>query len=203
MAPATALSLRATDPDLFWFGMPRIVQWAIYGACFFLVWFLFAVAKSELKHSDDKTSGQGAQAANLPLLRQLRRHLRATMNTTIALVHFLTSILTGLGGFFTDPRLAPLAGAGLGACFYILIKLQPYLENRSFDPKYAASYVTRFVIGVVAGVILAAIVNAYVVCKTHGEEHSIKCLSPAIVAILGSSLPKRWNKSSSGLSKCS
>lgn len=106
------------------------------------------------------------------------------MNTTIALLHFCTNIFTGLQGFFTDPRLAPLAGACLGACFYILIKLQPYLENRSFDPKYNSAYVTRFVIGVVAGVILAAIVNAYVVCRP-GDEHSIKCLSPAIIAILG------------------
>src|SRR5882724_1963980 len=106
------------------------------------------------------------------------------MNITIALLHLSTNIFTELQGFFTDPRLAPLAGACLGACFYILIKLQPYLENRSFDPKYNSAYVTRFVIGVVAGVILAAIVNAYVTCGP-GDEHSIKCLSPAIIAILG------------------
>lgn len=60
VAPATALSLRETDPDLFWFGMPRIVQWAIYGACFFLLWFLFAVANS-VKKQDEKTPEQTAK----------------------------------------------------------------------------------------------------------------------------------------------
>jgi hypothetical protein len=49
VAPATALSLRETDPELVWFGMPRIVQWAIYGAAIFLVWFLISVPKPELK----------------------------------------------------------------------------------------------------------------------------------------------------------
>lgn len=48
VAPATALSLRETDPDVVWFGMPAIVQWAICGACFFLIWFLLAVPKPEL-----------------------------------------------------------------------------------------------------------------------------------------------------------
>src|ERR1700737_2838486 len=37
VAPATALSLRETDPELKWFGMPRIVQWAIGGALLFMI----------------------------------------------------------------------------------------------------------------------------------------------------------------------
>ena len=60
VAPATALSLRETDPDLVWFGMPPIVRWAIYGACFFLLWFLFAVANS-VKKQDEKTPEQTAK----------------------------------------------------------------------------------------------------------------------------------------------
>lgn len=40
-----------------------------------------------------------------------------------------------------------LCGAGLGAGFYTLLKTQPYLANRSFDPKYNASYVNRFITG--------------------------------------------------------
>jgi hypothetical protein len=55
VAPATALSLRETDPDVVWFGMPPIVQWAICGACLFLVWFLLAVPKPELPK---RTTGQ-------------------------------------------------------------------------------------------------------------------------------------------------
>jgi hypothetical protein len=48
VSPATALSLRETDPDVVWFGMPRIVQSAIVGAALFLIWFLFAVPKPQL-----------------------------------------------------------------------------------------------------------------------------------------------------------
>jgi hypothetical protein len=48
VAPATALSLRETDPELHWLGMPRIVQLALIGACGFMLWFLIAVPKPEL-----------------------------------------------------------------------------------------------------------------------------------------------------------
>jgi Na+-transporting NADH:ubiquinone oxidoreductase subunit NqrC len=89
--------------------------------------------------------------------------------------------------FFADDRFAPIAGAGLGACFYILMKLQPYLENRSFDPKYNSAYITRFVIGMVAGVILAN-VSAYIFHPVQNPQtitDSIKSFSPAVVGILG------------------
>jgi hypothetical protein len=66
VAPATALSLRATDPELFWFGMPRIVQWAIYGALVFMVWFLVCASKVELKTLNDQTAAQSAQASVSP-----------------------------------------------------------------------------------------------------------------------------------------
>jgi hypothetical protein len=60
VAPATALSLRETDPELVWFGMPRIVQWTIYGAAIFLVWFLICVPKPELKKPKEDTTRQPA-----------------------------------------------------------------------------------------------------------------------------------------------
>jgi hypothetical protein len=65
VVPATALSLRATDPELFWFGMPRIVQWAIYGALVFMVWFIIC-ASNEVKKSNDETSGQKAETTASP-----------------------------------------------------------------------------------------------------------------------------------------
>src|SRR5438067_4171591 len=95
------------------------------------------------------------------------------------------SVLITLYHFLSDEKCAPVAGAGLGACFYILMKLQPYLENRSFDPKYNSAYLTRFVVGMVAGVILAYVVRAYVTCDDPEHPTGIKCLSPAIIAILG------------------
>ena len=66
VAPATALSLRETDPELVWFGMPRIVQWAIYGAAIFLVWFLISVPKPELKKPKDDVSPPTAQTTASP-----------------------------------------------------------------------------------------------------------------------------------------
>ena len=73
-------------------------------------------------------------------------------------------------------------GACIGSFFYLLMRVQPYLQNRTFDPKYNSAYLTRLVTGVVAGVILAYVVRAYVPCK---GGTGIACLSPAIVAILG------------------
>jgi hypothetical protein len=107
------------------------------------------------------------------------------MNTSIAL-HFFANGAIGLSGFFTDEKFAPVAGAGLGACFYILMKLQPYLENRSFDPKYNSAYLTRFVIGMVAGVILAYI-WVYLFSQPHASSNnfSLTSFSPGIIGILG------------------
>ena len=47
-----------------------------------------------------------------------------------------------------------IAGATLGACFYVLVKTQPYLVSRSYDPKYNAVYISRSITGIVSGVIL-------------------------------------------------
>jgi Na+-transporting NADH:ubiquinone oxidoreductase subunit NqrC len=95
---------------------------------------------------------------------------------------YLASILS----IISDPKFAPVAGAGLGACFYILMKLQPYLENRSFDPKYNSAYITRFVIGIVAGVILAY-VWAHLFNKQSSENKSfaLQSFSPGVIGILG------------------
>lgn len=46
-------------------------------------------------------------------------------------------------------------GALLGASFYVLLRTQPYLVNRSYDPKYNGVYITRIITGVVSGMILS------------------------------------------------
>jgi hypothetical protein len=94
-------------------------------------------------------------------------------------VHIVVSFIN-----LSDAKFAPVAGAGLGACFYILMKLQPYLETRSFDPKYNSAYVTRFVIGMVAGVILAYI-WAYLFTDETGSQSALHYFSPGIIGILG------------------
>jgi hypothetical protein len=87
-----------------------------------------------------------------------------------------------------DIDLSSIMGACLGACFYILMKLQPYLENRSFDPKYNSAYATRFVIGMVAGVIIAYVWSSYIsqpVPNPKTIQESARSFSPGVVGILG------------------
>jgi len=68
-------------------------------------------------------------------------------------------------------------GAALGASFSILLKTQPYLVNRTFDPKYNTVYISRFITGIVAGVILAVGVSQQL--GTGGK------FPPGTLAILG------------------
>ncbi|GAB2866591.1 hypothetical protein GCM10027277_39350 [Pseudoduganella ginsengisoli] len=79
------------------------------------------------------------------------------------------------------PMLNIFAGAGLGASFYILLRTQPYLENRSYDPKYNAAYFSRFVTGLIAGVILASALRPVLV-QSGG---TVATLGAGILAILG------------------
>src|SRR2546423_8575332 len=50
--------------------------------------------------------------------------------------------------------------ASLGSTFYVLIKTQPYLVERTFDPKYNNAYVSRLITGIVGGVILAYVLSS-------------------------------------------
>jgi hypothetical protein len=74
-------------------------------------------------------------------------------------------------------------GAGLGASFYVLLKTQPYLVNRSYDPKYNAAYISRFITGVIGGVILAIALGP-ALGKQLGSGAGAT-LTPGVLAILG------------------
>ncbi len=76
-----------------------------------------------------------------------------------------------------------LFGAGLGAAFYILLNTQPYLSTRSFDPKYNAIYVARFITGVIAGLILATALRPFVTTLFQGKNEF--SFAPGVLAILG------------------
>lgn len=76
------------------------------------------------------------------------------------------------------------SGAALGAAFYVLVKTQPYLVTRSYDPKYNAVYIARFITGVIGGVILATALGPIL----KGALDSVPGLassSPGVVAMLG------------------
>lgn len=78
------------------------------------------------------------------------------------------------------PGLNIASGATLGAAFYVLLRTQPYLLNRSYDPKYNSAYLCRFVTGLTAGVILASGVSGWL----YGHDLSDQ-LTPGVLAILG------------------
>lgn len=75
-----------------------------------------------------------------------------------------------------------VSGASLGASFYILLKTQSYLVNRSFDPKYNAVYYTRFITGVISGVIMATALDKVL---SDGLGKGMATLTPGVLAILG------------------
>jgi hypothetical protein len=83
---------------------------------------------------------------------------------------------------FWLPTLNAAFGAGLGAAFYILLSTQPYLTNRSFDPKYNAIYASRFIAGLIAGIILATALRPVISSHLEGGKFPI---TPGILAILG------------------
>jgi len=87
--------------------------------------------------------------------------------------------LMGSEGFWG--AINALTGAALGASFYVLLKTQPYLVNRSFDPKYNAAYISRFITGVIAGVILATAIAP----NLNLQSDTAKALSTGVLPILG------------------
>jgi len=74
-------------------------------------------------------------------------------------------------------------GAVLGASFYVLVKTQPFLANRSYDPKFNASYISRFFTGIIGGLILAIAFGPFLSGKLGTELN--QSLSPGVLALLG------------------
>ncbi len=95
-------------------------------------------------------------------------------------------ILTQLLAMCPDaawPGINAFMGAGLGASFYILVKTQPYLVNRSFDPKYNAVYFSRFITGLIGGVILATALDKFL--NGQISQGGMAAVSPGVLAIIG------------------
>lgn len=81
---------------------------------------------------------------------------------------------TSLNAFF---------GAVLGASFYVLVRTQPFLANRSYDPKFNASYISRFFTGIIGGLILSIALGPFISGKLGTEVD--QSLSPGVIALLG------------------
>ena len=70
-----------------------------------------------------------------------------------------------------------LAAAGVGAAFAGLFQASRYVTRGTYDPKYASSYWTRFVLGVVAGMILALLIPL--------ESDALGSMGAPLLAMLG------------------
>lgn len=56
-------------------------------------------------------------------------------------------------------QLFRLSAAALGACFAALFQASRYVADGTYDPKFEATYWTRFVLGLIAGTMLAELVD--------------------------------------------
>jgi magnesium-transporting ATPase (P-type) len=54
-----------------------------------------------------------------------------------------------------------LSAASLGSCFGILQKLNFYIANSTYDPKYQGTYWTRWVMGVISGVLISQLLTSW------------------------------------------
>lgn len=86
-------------------------------------------------------------------------------------------------GFIAQIDWTSLSGAMIGSFFYTIIRLQPYLENRTFDPKYNSAYANRLVTGIVAGVILAYVLKDWALANKAND--ALKNLSAGTMGIVG------------------
>lgn len=172
ISPATALSLQTSEPPpgrhRFLGGMPLIVKWAailaLVSALCFVVTGLIA---GHVQHSNP--SGPPS-------------HNSGTMTEGEAM-KWIDTVLSSENFWIA---LNATTAAVLGAGFYVLLRTQPYLVNRSYDPKYNAAYISRFITGVIAGVILAmALKDQILSAAKAGSSTTVTAITPGILGLLG------------------
>ncbi|MBU0680720.1 MAG: hypothetical protein KKD73_04790 [Proteobacteria bacterium] len=122
----------------------------------------------------------------LPFVRQMM--MTALLSTLAFILISLSSmvdaspeagnVLTSSGLQLLYNELFFLSAAGIGASFAALFKVNRYIVEGTYDPKYEPSYWTRFVLGLIAGLILAELIPL----DTGG---SLEVLSRPILALLG------------------
>jgi hypothetical protein len=101
----------------------------------------------------------------------------------ISIVGFVATniLLATYGNNIAIEKLNWCFAAGLGAVFYVLFTAHKYVKDRTFDPRYNAVYLIRFVLGVVSGLILAIVLGA----SFFKSNTTISNLGPAVTALLG------------------
>ncbi|MBO3700418.1 hypothetical protein [Roseivirga sp. E12] len=72
------------------------------------------------------------------------------------------SMLQGSGWSQFERLMFLLAASSVGASFYALFKMNGYIQQGTFDMKYATTYWSRYVLGLVAGVLLSELFVVFI-----------------------------------------
>lgn len=72
------------------------------------------------------------------------------------------SMLQGSGWSQFERLMFLLAASSVGASFYALFKMNGYIQQGTFDMKYASTYWSRYVLGLVAGVLLSELFVVFI-----------------------------------------
>jgi hypothetical protein len=210
IAPATALTLQVSEPPSgkhrFLGGLPvlvKIASWVALGCAFGFVITSIPAAREKAKKVIESVAPAPGPSGATPAGSMPAPSPTAVPNSADTLSPTPTPNLTTSSTrpvFLNEvegsrwfrlikdilksllPSINAAFGAGLGAAFYILLSTQPYLTNRSFDPKYNAIYACRFITGLIGGIILSIALGPVIASKIEGGAFPI---TPGILAILG------------------
>lgn len=141
----------------------------------------------------EETDNPGRLRALGPVRLVRRMMLAGLLSVAIFILSSLSGkVNAGAGGVLDAQGLALLtnevfwlASAGVGASFAMLFQVNEYIVNRSYDPKYEASYWIKFMIGVIAGFILVALVPLGALGVEGGEAGGMQGLAKPTLAMLG------------------
>jgi len=98
----------------------------------------------------------------VPLVRQLSLVsilfllglLGVSLSGSVNLPNLNAGLFNSQGPVLAINQLFLLCAVGLGASFSALFKLNSYVSNVTYDPRYDSSYWTHIILGIIAGVIL-------------------------------------------------
>jgi len=193
VAPATPLSLEATEPAGGQFGRllrPALVFWMMVIAIVAGIGFAWTEIDVEeappITASSTQSQTSTVSGANPSASNQATNPAGATATPSgTNAPATVTSHTTASQSESTDVTAAMVinwcCAAALGAVFYVLFTALQYVNNRTFDPAYNTVYVIRFVLGVLSGLILAALIGQSNFAKGNAQ---IMSLGPAVLALL-------------------
>jgi len=71
-----------------------------------------------------------------------------------------------------------MSAAGLGACFAALFRVNRFVVNGTYDPKYAMSYWIRLLLGLISGLVLCELIPV-------GEDPTLQGVGKPTLALVG------------------